>query len=89
MAAIMVAVGAVGLAAWLTALLLLRHRPHRSAVLPSAGPVSPSREEDRVRPALTPSGERIWIDGDELDWHEIVAWPQLKKTGQTGVRRSA
>jgi hypothetical protein len=35
------------------------------------------REEDRVRPAVSPTGELIWVDEDELVWHEIVAWTGL------------
>jgi hypothetical protein len=86
MALVMVAVGVCGLACWLAAVLLL---PRRAALLrrrtvllpgPSSNPEpdsrNPSRDEDRVRPAVTASGERIWIEPDELVWHEIVAWPQ-------------
>ena len=32
------------------------------------------REEDRVRPAISPAGERIWVDEDDIEWHEIVTW---------------
>jgi hypothetical protein len=35
------------------------------------------REEDRVRPAVSAVGELIWVDEDELVWHEIVAWTGL------------
>jgi hypothetical protein len=35
------------------------------------------REEDRVRPAVRATGELIWVDEDELVWHEIVAWTGL------------
>ena len=35
------------------------------------------REEDRVRPAVSATGELIWVDEDELVWHEIVAWTGL------------
>jgi hypothetical protein len=34
-----------------------------------------TREEDLVRPAVDPSGEPIWLETDELFWHEIVCWP--------------
>ena len=38
-------------------------------------PAAPrSREEDRVRPAINPAGERIWVDEDDIEWHEIVSW---------------
>jgi hypothetical protein len=90
MAEIMVAVGAVGLSVWLAALLLLRRLPHRSSSTPVAVPVGPSREEDLVRPAVTASGERTWIQADELVWHEIVAWPpQRKANARTDGARSA
>lgn len=35
------------------------------------------REEDRVRPAVSATGELIWVDEDQLVWHEIVAWTGL------------
>jgi hypothetical protein len=35
----------------------------------------PPRVEDRVRPAVTASGEKIWVAEDDLIWHEIVSWP--------------
>jgi hypothetical protein len=40
-------------------------------------PAAYVREEDRVRPAVSASGELIWVDEDELVWHEIVAWTGL------------
>jgi hypothetical protein len=88
--ALMVVVGACGLACWLAAALLLPHRPGASSN-PDAEPLDPSREEDRVRPAVTASGERIWIEPDELVWHEIVAWPPSKAIARTRkqVRRPA
>ena len=91
MALVMVVVGASGLAGWLVAALLLPRRPRRSLSIPDAEPRNPSREEDRVRPAVAASGERIWIEADELVWHEIVAWPHLNATapGNREVRRSA
>ena len=40
-----------------------------------APPAAPRpREEDRVRPAINPAGERIWVDEDDIEWHEIVSW---------------
>jgi hypothetical protein len=90
MAVVMVAVGAAGLTGWLVAVLLLRRRPQRSSANADAVPISPSRDEDRVRPAVTATGERIWVESpDELVWHEIVAWPQLKKNLKTEARRPA
>jgi hypothetical protein len=74
----MVAAGASGLACWLAAALLLPRRSRRLSSNPDAAARNPSREEDRVRPAVTASGERIWIESDQLVWHEIVAWPELK-----------
>ena len=32
------------------------------------------REEDRVRPAINRAGERIWVDEENIEWHEIVTW---------------
>lgn len=89
--ALMVAVGACGLACWLAVALLLPRRSGRSSSNPDAEPRIPSREEDRVRPAVTASGERIWLEPDELVWHEIVAWPQSKATARSrkDVRRPA
>jgi hypothetical protein len=83
MAQVMVVVGASGLACWLAAALLLPRRTR--AVEPSiAEPEpelrNPTREEDRVRPAVTATGERIWVEPDQLIWHEIVAWPERKST---------
>lgn len=78
----MVGVGACGLACWLVAALLLPRRSQHSSSMPYRAPRNPSREEDRVRPAVAASGERIWIEPDELVWHEIVAWPRPRTTGQ-------
>jgi hypothetical protein len=90
MAHIMVATGASGLVCWFAVVLLLPRRPRRLASTPDLMPRNPSREEDRVRPAVTASGERIWIEPDELVWHEIVAWPELKAPARRNdVRRSA
>lgn len=91
MALVMVAVGACGLACWLAAALLLPRRSGRSSSSPDTEARNPSREEDRVRPAVTTSGERIWIEPDELAWHEIVAWPQPRVTARSRseVRRPA
>ena len=85
MAQVMVVAGAGGLACWLSAALLLPRRGRRAPSNPDAGPRDPSREEDLVRPAVTASGERIWIDADQVIWHEIVAWPERK----SDARRSA
>jgi hypothetical protein len=82
MALVMVAVGVSGLACWLAATVLLPHRARRLSSNPAAEPRNPSREEDRVRPVVTASGERIWIEPHELVWHEIVAWPQLRATAR-------
>jgi hypothetical protein len=90
MAQVMVAAGAGGLACWLGAALLLPHRRRHLRSNPDAPPGSPSREEDRVRPAVTASGERTWIESDQLIWHEIVAWPGLKSNARPNeVRRPA
>lgn len=90
MAQVMVAVGAGGLACWLAAALLLPRRPGRSSSNADAVPRDPSREEDRVRPAVTASGERIWVEPDDLVWHEIVAWPEFtSNAGRIEVRRPA
>ncbi len=56
----------------------LRHAA-RHAAAPAHRPVAGARvhsaEEDRVRPAISPTGERTWAEGEDLFWHEIVAWP--------------
>jgi hypothetical protein len=78
MAQVMVAVGVCGLVCWLAALLLLPHRRRRVSSEIDAAPRNPSRDEDRVRPAVTASGERIWVESDQLVWHEIVAWREIK-----------
>jgi hypothetical protein len=86
MAQVMVAAGAGGLACWLSAALLLPRRSQRRLPPePQVAPRDPSRDEDRVRPAVTASGERIWLEPDQLIWHEIVAWPEVT----TDARRSA
>jgi hypothetical protein len=48
---------------------------HRAAH-PAARPEARHRvrEEDRVRPAVSDSGEKIWVDENEVMWHEIVSW---------------
>jgi hypothetical protein len=90
MAQVMVAAGAGGLACWLSAALFVRRREQRMSSQPDAGPRNPSREEDRIRPAVTASGQRIWIEPDQLIWHEIVAWPELKRDARrTEARRLA
>ena len=78
MAQLMVVVGASGLVCWFALAVLLPRRSRRLSSKPEVAPISPSREEDRVRPAVSSSGERIWIEPDQLVWHEIVTWPQLK-----------
>ena len=83
MALVMVAVGACGLVCWLATALLVPRRSGRSSSNPDIERRNPSREEDRVRPAVAASGERIWIEPDELVWHEIVAWPQPRATART------
>ncbi len=88
MALVMVAVGACGLACWLAAVLLIPRLSARSSSAPASEARNPSREEDRVRPAVAATGERIWIDADELVWHEIVAWPQPRAT-ERDVQRPA
>ncbi len=78
MAQVMVAAGAGGLACWLSAALLARRRDRPVSPEPQVAPRNPSREEDRVRPAVTSTGQRIWIEPDQLIWHEIVAWPERR-----------
>jgi hypothetical protein len=46
------------------------------------------REEDRVRPAIDQAGAPIWVDHDELFWHEIVCWP-TRIDGARSDRRDA
>lgn len=64
----------------LVAALLLGRRPDQSEDELEAAertPLSvPPRVEDRVRPAVAPSGEKIWVSEDDLIWHEIVSWPE-------------
>lgn len=86
----MVAVGVSGLVCWLAALLLLPRRPRRVSSEIDVAPRNPSRDEDRVRPAVTASGDRIWVESDELVWHEIVAWREIKTNARRDdVRRLA
>lgn len=87
MAQVMVVVGASGLACWLAAALLLPRRT-RPAAPPIAEPEprNPTREEDRVLPAVSATGERIWVEPDQLIWHEIVAWPE-RTSPVTGPRQ--
>lgn len=90
MAQVMVIVGASGLACWFAAALLLPRRPRGSSSNPDTLPRNPGREEDRVRPAVTASGEPIRIESDKLVWHEIVARPKLESNARgSEVRRSA
>jgi hypothetical protein len=42
---------------------------------PLRPPVVPSREEDRVVPAIDPAGTPIWLEEQDVLWHEIVCWP--------------
>ena len=37
--------------------------------------VTATREEDRVRAAIDPTGAPTWVDAEDLFWHEIVCWP--------------
>jgi hypothetical protein len=87
MAQVMVAAGASGLGCWLAAALLLSRRPRRLSSNPDAVPRNPGREEDRVRPAVTTSGERIWIESDQLVWHEIVTWPDRESNARRNEAR--
>ena len=78
-----------GAALWVA--LMLRGSGHVSG-RPQAGlarPLAPSREEDRVRPARDVTGERIWLEQDELLWHEIVCWPARRaaEDGRAPARR--
>ena len=62
-------------AVWLAALVRLAGLPRRPAA-PEQGPVAiTAREEDRVRPAVDADGEPIWVEAEDLFWHEIVSWP--------------
>jgi hypothetical protein len=44
------------------------------------------REEDRIRPALDRSGAPIWVDADDLFWHDIVPFVSAERT--LAARRS-
>jgi hypothetical protein len=90
MAQLLVVAGATGLALWLAVVLLLPRRTTRMSSHTEPVPHDPSREEDRFRPAVSVSGERIWLDAEQLIWHEIVARPKLKRSARrVDVRRSA
>ena len=63
MAQVMVAAGAGGLACWLSAALFVRRRDRPGS--PGAGrrrPATPAGKRIALRPAVTASGQRIWID---------------------------
>jgi hypothetical protein len=89
---LMVVLGACGLACWVAAALLWPRRPRRSSSIADVEPRNPSREEDRFRPAASASGERIWLERNDVVWHEIVAWSgpsDVNARSGKDVRRSA
>jgi hypothetical protein len=71
-----VAACALCCAAWAVAVIQFTRRPSQQREVAAPDVVDRPREEDRVRPAVDASGEPIWVDADELFWHEIVAWPR-------------
>lgn len=79
MLALIVAAWATCCAAWALAFVRLAMRPRPDAPARPAAPLERLREEDGVRPAILPSGERIWLETHELFWHEIVCWPPRKR----------
>jgi hypothetical protein len=74
---IALSVCAAGCAGIVVLALLARSRPADPAAdapMPLRPDPPRGREEDRVRPAVSEAGEKIWIDENDVVWHEIVAW---------------
>jgi hypothetical protein len=89
MVLVMVTVGVCGLACWLVAAFVLPRLSRRPSSITAGQPRNPSREEDLVRPAVADSGARIWVEPEELIWHEIVAWPRPRAITPGRVSRRA
>jgi hypothetical protein len=75
-----------GAAIWVALMVRSSGRAHSTAGRARRRAVPPSREEDRVRPAVGPTGERIWLEQDEVFWHEIVCWPVRPPTSRRADR---
>jgi hypothetical protein len=60
---------------WTVAVIRFTRRPRRGAPTATTRELARPREEDRIRPALDAEGQPIWVDAQDLFWHEIVAWP--------------
>src|SRR5689334_5382102 len=58
----------------------------RSLPEPTAAVRLNGREEDRIHPAVDRSGAPIWLDAEDLFWHDIV--PLLSPERTLAARRS-
>jgi hypothetical protein len=76
MVVLSIAACALCCAVWTVAVIQLTRTPPPQERAAAPAVVDRSREEDRVRPAVDASGAPIWVDADEVFWHEIVAWPR-------------
>lgn len=71
-------------AVWTAAVIRFTRGP--AGRLTASPGVERPREEDRVRPAVDAAGQPIWVEADELFWHEIVSWPP--RHGHEATKRS-
>jgi hypothetical protein len=78
---ITVTAGASCGAVWLAALVRIAAASRRPGAPVQQHAETVTREEDRVRPAVDANGERIWVEAENLFWHEIVSWPPRKAAG--------
>lgn len=78
---------AVCCALLLVAVVMMR-RPERQEA-PSRAAAAPTREEDRVVPAVDETGAPIWLEEHDVLWHEIVCWPARRDRAgpRTELRR--
>jgi hypothetical protein len=85
---------AVGCAAACLLLLLLVVTGARRRVEQRAGDqvdrgrviAASPREEDRIRPIVDPTGERVWLEDVDTCWHEIVAWSLPVRGADSRIR---
>ena len=75
-------------AVWVAAIVHMT-RPRRPAAPAPVTSVIITREEDRVRPALDANGKPIWVEAEDIFWHEIVSWPPGQRAGTADQQRVA
>ncbi len=66
----------------LTLVGALVHRPRKRARARAESQrveLTRLREEDRARPAIDAAGEPIWLEDEDVLWHEIVCWPTRRR----------